>query len=122
MVKKMSKQNKAEKQPFNLKANIIPIALASIQFIASAALLIALKRLNLLQTWQFLLTSAALTALEALTIYKLIFSTKAKRVSKIIIIILSILITIKRKPIRYSSSNLHVTTGLNSFNLSTSAS
>lgn len=73
---------------------IIPIILAAAQLISSAALIFSLKRLNLLQTWQLLLTIFVLLGLEALTIYKLIFSQKAKKITKIIIIILSILISV----------------------------
>ncbi len=93
--KTTKKQPKAEtpKTPF-IKRKIVPIILASIQLIASAALIFALKRLNLLQTWQLFITAIALLALESLTVYKLIFSQKAKRTSKIVIAILSIILTV----------------------------
>ena len=76
------------------KRLILPIILSAVQLISSCALIFALKRLNLLQIWQLFLTTFVLLALEALTIYWLIVSKKAKRTSKIIIIILSIVITV----------------------------
>lgn len=87
-------RNVSKKQPKQKTALIIPIILAAIQLIASAALFFALKRLNLLQAWQMALVFLALLGLEALTVYKLIISKKAKRVAKIAVIIASIIITI----------------------------
>lgn len=87
-------KNVSKKQPKQKPALIIPIILAAIQLIASAALFFALKRLNLLQAWQMALVFLALLGLEALTVYKLIISKKAKRVTKIAVIIASIIITI----------------------------
>ncbi len=87
-------KNVSKKQPKQKTALIIPIILAAIQLIASAALFFALKRLNLLQAWQMALVFLALLGLEALTVYKLIISKKAKRATKIAVIIASIIITI----------------------------
>ena len=89
----MSKK-KNQKTEIKKSAKIIPIIIAATQLITSSALVIALKRLNLLQTWQLLLVALTLLALEALTIYKLIFSKKAHKATKITIIILSILISL----------------------------
>lgn len=92
MNKKVSKNKKQANKP---RLNIIvPVIIAAIQLIANAALIFGLKKLNLLQTWQLILTSIILIGLEALTIYKLIFSKKARRPAKIAILIVSILITI----------------------------
>ena len=83
---------KGEKAP---KINkIIPIILCAIQFITSAALVTALKRLNLLQLWQLFLVTFILFSLSALNIYKLIFSKHARRWVKITLAIISILLTI----------------------------
>ena len=92
MRKNVSKKGKKEAK--NPKRFIIPIILAAVQLITSAALIFSLKRLNLLQSWQLILTSLALLALEALTVYELIFSQKAKKATKIIVIIISIVISI----------------------------
>ena len=98
--KKQTKARKAirkvqkQEQAVNKAKFIIPIILSAIQLIASAALIFSLKKLNLLQGWQLCLTSIVLLALEALTIYKLIFSKKARKAAKITIIILSILISL----------------------------
>ena len=73
---------------------IIPIILCVIQLIASTALIIALKHLNLLQVWQLFLVAFILFALVALNIYKLIISKTARRWTKISLAIVSILITI----------------------------
>ena len=89
-IRKIQKQEQAS----NKAKFIIPIILSAIQLIASAALIFSLKKLNLLQGWQLCLTSIVLLALEALTIYKLIFSKKAHKATKIAIIILSILISL----------------------------
>ena len=91
--KKLRKESKTEQNGSN-KALIIPVILAAVQLIFCAALIIALKRLNLLQSWQLILTAIILLALEALTIYKLIISKNAKKVTKIIIVILSIVISL----------------------------
>jgi LCP family protein required for cell wall assembly len=77
-----------------IQNKIIPIIISATQLIASVALLIALKRLNLLQTWQYFLVTTILFALAALTTYKLILSKKAKKATKITILIISIIITI----------------------------
>lgn len=98
--KKQTKARKAirkireQEQASNKAKFIIPIILSAIQLIASAALIFSLKKLNLLQGWQLCLTVIVLLALEALTIYKLIFSKKAHKATKITIIILSILISL----------------------------
>jgi len=104
MVKNISKQQiKARKAVRKIqkaeptspaKRLIIPIILAAAQLIASIALFASLKRLNLLQGWQMALTTLALFVLEGLTIYKLILSRRAKTVSKIIVIILSLIISV----------------------------
>ena len=91
--KKVNKIEKAE-QARQGKSYIIPVILAAAQLITSAAVIFALKRLNLLQAWQMILIAIILLGLEALTVYKLIVSKKAKIASKIAIIILSILISI----------------------------
>jgi LCP family protein required for cell wall assembly len=87
-------KNVSKKQTKQKTTLIIPIILAAIQLIASAALFFALKRLNLLQAWQMTLVFLALLGLETLTVYKLIVSKKAKRATKIVVIIASIIITI----------------------------
>jgi len=91
--KTVRKAQKAE-QLKPAKRLIIPVILSAVQFIASAALIFSLKKLNLLQSWQLILTAFALLGLEFLTVYKLILSKKAKKISKIIVIILSILISV----------------------------
>lgn len=73
---------------------IIPIILCVIQLIASTALIIALKHLNLLQVWQLFLVAFILFALVALNIYILIISKTARRWVKVSLAIVSILITI----------------------------
>ena len=92
--RKAVRKAQKEEQSNNKAKFIIPVVLSAIQFIASAALIFSLKKLNLLQGWQLCLTSIVLLALEALTIYKLVFSKKAHKATKIAIIILSILISL----------------------------
>ena len=90
----MSK-NVAKKDKKAPKVNkIIPIILCVIQFISSTALIISLKRLNLLQLWQLFLAAFILYALVALNIYKLIFSKHARRWIKVTLAIISVVITI----------------------------
>ena len=91
--KRVSKTEKSE-QPKPAKGLIIPVILSAAQLIASVALILALKKLNLLQIWQLFLTAFALMSLELLTVYKLVLSKKAKKATKIVVIILSILISI----------------------------
>ncbi len=91
--KTVSKTEKSE-QLKPAKGLIIPVILSATQLIASVALILALKKLNLLQTWQLFLTAFALMSLEFLTVYKLVLSKKAKKATKIVVIILSILISI----------------------------
>ena len=61
--KKLRKESKTEQNGFN-KTLIIPVILAAVQLISCAALIIALKRLNLPQSWQLILTAIILLALE----------------------------------------------------------
>lgn len=90
----MSK-NIAKKDKKALKINkIVPIILCAIQLITSTALIIALKRLNLLQIWQLFLVTFILFALEALNIYKMIISKHAHRAVKVTLAIISIILTI----------------------------
>ena len=85
-------KNTTEDEP-NKRKYIVPVILAAAQLIASTALIISVRRLNLLQTWQLLLTSITLLSLEVLTIWKLIASKKTKKASKIIVIIISIVVS-----------------------------
>ena len=85
-------KNTTEDEP-NKRKYIVPVILAAAQLIASTALIISVRRLNLLQTWQLLLTSITLLSLEVLTIWKLIASKKTKKASKIIVIIISIIVS-----------------------------
>jgi LCP family protein required for cell wall assembly len=96
--KKQNKPDKQSKQALQAKQRlvrrVVPIILSITQLIASVALIFALKKLNLLQAWQMAITAVALLCLEALTVYKLIFSEKAKRTAKIIVLIVSLLISV----------------------------
>lgn len=90
----MSK-NIAKKGKKALKINkIVPIILCAIQTISSLALIIALKRLNLLQVWQLFLVAFILFALAGLNIYKLIISKNARRWVKVMLAIISVILTI----------------------------
>ena len=94
---------------------IVPIIIVATQLITSLALLFALKRLNLLQTWQLFLTAFILFGLIALVTYKLIFSKSAKRITKTCMLIISILIsitaTIGFKYVRQTVSFIETVTG-----------
>lgn len=85
-----SRQEQTDKSSLIRKIGII---LAAIQFIASAALVIALKRLNLLQAWQQFLVALILLLLEASVVYFLIIKQTAKRIAQIALIVLSIFIS-----------------------------
>ena len=61
------------------------------QFIATTALIVALNRLNLLQTWQYALVLIVLYALFALNLI-LLFRAKAKA-GKIVAVILALILT-----------------------------
>ena len=71
----------------------VGIVLAIAQLISSSVLVVALKRLNLLQTWQLFLTAFTLVIFETLVIYFLVIKQSAKRAVQVILIILSILIS-----------------------------
>ena len=62
------------------------------QFIATTALIVALNRLNLLQTWQYALVLVVLYALFALNLI-LLFRAKAKA-GKIVAVILALILTL----------------------------
>lgn len=62
------------------------------QFIATTALIVALNRLNLLQTWQYALVLIVLYALFALNLI-LLFRAKAKA-GKIVAVILALILTL----------------------------
>ncbi len=93
--KTAKKANQAEtKNAGKFSRVIIPVILASVQLITSIAFISALKKLSLLQGWQITLVTIVLILLEALTVFKLIISKKAKSMTKIAVLVISILVTI----------------------------
>ena len=76
------------------KLRIVYIILLGLQAFLSGLLINSLAKLNLLQTWQFILVVAVLAILLLFGAFKLVISKKAGRAIKIVCVIFSILISV----------------------------
>ncbi len=90
----MNRKKKEEQAETASKLRIIYIILIAIQAFVSGLLLHALNRLNLLQTWQFWLLAIIMASILLFNGYKLIVSSKSKRATRIVCIILAALVII----------------------------
>ena len=98
MTKSKAKSKEKEKETItegpSKKFKIIFGIILAAEAITSFLLLNTLAKLNLLQTWQFLLVVLLFGGVFLANLYKLIISKRAGRVSKIICVIITILFTI----------------------------
>ncbi len=91
--KKSTHHTKSKPAESNIFFRICGWALVAIQFFTSLLLIFSLKRLNILQGWQFFLVCAVLVLIFVYTFYKLVISKRAKTFSKIFACIIAIIIS-----------------------------
>lgn len=87
----MSKK-KPQKKTYNV--TWIFSAILAAEVITGLLLILALAKLNLLQTWQLVIVTIVLCGLFVLNLYKLLFSHKSGRLAKTICLVLAIILTI----------------------------
>lgn len=87
-----SKEKKKEFKPRFSWLLVLFVPLLAFEAVMGISLLTKVQKLNLLQTWQYALILVIMAAIFAISVYKLVFSVKAKKVTKIIFVILTFLL------------------------------